>query len=156
MSGSNITFNIAKGTLATRAALPAASDALLLVLLRSSGLVADGTLADYDDLAALLAGASDEFSDGTPVTSYARVAVTNPTVTVDDTNDRVDLDMPDQTWAALGGASNGTSGKLIICYDPDTTAGTDSTVVPQTAHSFDATTDGTDLTALISNYARIT
>lgn len=139
-------FNIAKGKAGYYSTLPAANDALLVVLLKSSGLEADDTLNNYDDLAALLAAANDEAD----FTNYARKTITSVTPTIDDTNNRLDVDFADQTWTAAGGASNNTLGKLLVCYDPDTTAGTDSTVIPLTAHDFTATTDGSDLTAVLA------
>lgn len=148
MSGSNGVFNIAKGSVAYYASLPAASDSLIAVLLKSSGLEGDTTLADYDTLSALLAGANDEASDA----SYSRKALTSVTVTVDDTNDRVDLDCADITWSALAGAA---IAKLVICYDGNTGSGTDADIIPLTYHSFDVTPDGTDVTATVSNFARI-
>lgn len=72
------------------------------------------------------------------------------TITVDDTNNRVDIDIADQTWVAAGGGTNNTVEKLLICYDPDNTTGTDTTIVPITAHTFQVTTDGSDLTAQIA------
>jgi hypothetical protein len=150
MSGTDLVFNIAKGKVAYYATLPAANDALIVVLLKSSGLVADGTLADYDDLSALLAGTSDECD----ATAYVRKTAASVTVTPDDTNDRQDADFADVVWTALGGASNNTIAKLIVCYDGDTTAGTDANIIPLTAHSFDVTTDGTDLTAVVANFFR--
>jgi hypothetical protein len=135
-------FNIARGRLAYYASLPATNDALVVVLLKSAGLEADDTLNNHDDLAALLAAANDEAD----AANYTRKTVTaSITVTVDDTNNRVDMDMPDLTWTALGGATNNTLGKLLVCYDPDTTGGTDSTVVPLTYHDCVVSTDGTDV-----------
>lgn len=140
-------MNIAKGRIATYAGLPAANDALIVVLLKSSGLEADDTLNNYDDLAALLAAANDEAD----ATNYARKTVTSGiTVTVDDTGNKVDIDMPDLTWAALGGVSNNTLAKMLVCYDPDTTGGTDSSVIPLTYHDCAVTTDGTDVTVQIA------
>jgi hypothetical protein len=140
-------FNIAKGKIRYYTELPAASDALVVVLLKSTGLVADTALADYDDLAALLAGASDECD----FTNYARKTVTLGVIaTVDDSNDRVDVDMPDLTWTAAGGAANNTVGKLIVAYDPATGSGTDSEIIPLTFHDCAFTTDGTDVTAAIA------
>lgn len=144
----NGVFNIARGRAAYYATLPATSDALIVVLLKSAGLVADDTLNDYVDLAALLAGASDEAD----FTNYARKTVTaSVTVTIDNTANLVDADLPDQTWAAAGGAVNNTLGKLLICYDADTGAGTDAAIIPLTYHDFSATTDGSDLTAQIAS-----
>jgi hypothetical protein len=147
MSGSDIVFNIALGQVKYYASLPAANDALVIVLLKSSGLVADDTLRDYDDLAAVLAGASDECD----FTNYARITRTSGiTPTVDDTNNRLDIDIADFTWASAGGASNNTIAKLLVCYDPDTTGGTDGSIIPLTAHSYDETTSGSDITAVVA------
>lgn len=141
----NGVFNISKGKIAYYASLPAANDALIVILLKSSGLVSDATMIDYDDVAAILAGASDEAD----FANYARKIVTaSITVTVDDTNDRVDIDFPDLTWAA---ATTGQAlGKLIVAYDPDTTGGTDSSLVPMSYHDFVTTTDGNDLVGVVA------
>jgi hypothetical protein len=141
----DLVFNIAKGKVGYYATLPAASDALIVVLLKSTGLVSDATMIDYDDLATILAGASDEAD----FTNYARKTAASVTSTVDDTNDRLDADFADITWTAAGGASNNTLGKLLVCYDGDTGAGTDSNIIPLTAHDFVATTNGGDLTAQV-------
>lgn len=93
-----------------------------------------------------MAAANDEAD----FTNYVRKNVTTTTPTVDDTNNRIDIDIADQTWTAAGGGTNNTLSKLLIVYDPDTTTGTDSTVVPLTAHDFVVTTDGSDLTAQIA------
>lgn len=140
-------FNIAKGKIAYYGGLPAVNDALIVVLLKATGLVADSVMVDYSDVAALLAGASDE-SD---TTNYVRKTAASVTVTVDNTNDRVDIDMADITWTALGssGATQGI-GKLIVAYDPDTTTGTDSSLVPLTYHDCAFTADGTDFVATIA------
>lgn len=139
----DVVFNIARGKTGYYATLPAANDAFIVVLLKSSGLVADATMVDYDTLAAVLAGASDECD----FTNYARKSVTSLTPTVDDTNDRLDIDMADQTWTSAGGASNNTVGAMLICYDGDTTGGADTDIVPLVKLDFSATTDGSDLVA---------
>jgi hypothetical protein len=133
-------MNISKGKIKYYAELPAANDALIVVLLKSTGLEADDTLNNYDDLAALLAAANDEAD----FTNYSRKTLASVTVTVDDTNNRCDLDAADFTYTSAGGATNNTVGKLLICYDPDTTTGTDSTVVPVAYYDCSFTTDGTD------------
>jgi len=144
----DVVFNISLGEVKKYCKLDGgANDALIVVLLKSSGLEADGTIRDYDDLAALLAAANDEAD----FTNYVRKTISSATITVDDTNNRVDIDIADQVWTSAGGAANNTLGALLVCYDPDTTAGTDSTVVPLTKHDFSVTTDGTDLTAQIAS-----
>lgn len=139
-------MNIAKGKVKYYAELPAANDALLVVLLKATGLEADDTLNNYDDLAALLAAANDECD----FTNYSRKTLASVSVTVDDTNNRLDIDAADFTYTAAGGATNNTIGKALVCYDPDTTGGTDSSIVPLTYHDFTATTDGNDLQVTIA------
>ncbi|MGW3330613.1 hypothetical protein ACWDF9_08735 [Streptomyces rubiginosohelvolus] len=142
----NIVFNVALGRLAHYASLPATNDALVLVPLEASGLVADSTMRDYDDLNALLGGASNE------QTTMGRKTLASVTATVDDTNDRVNLDCADVTWtAALGNAI----GAVVICYDPDTTGGTDADLIPLTKHDVAMTPDGSDFTLTISDFARV-
>ncbi|HKS46367.1 MAG TPA: hypothetical protein VJT49_14900 [Amycolatopsis sp.] len=138
-------FNISKGRIAYYASLPAANDALIVVLLKAAGLEADDTLNNYDDLGALLAASNDEAD----FTNYARKTLSSVTVTVDDTNNRVDLSAANVTWSSAGGATNNSIGKFLVCYDPDTTTGTDSSVIPVTYHDAVFTTDGTDQTITI-------
>lgn len=138
-------FNIAKGKVKYYSELPAANDALIVIPLESSGIETDSTLKDYDDVSALLAGSTNEQTTG------GRKTITSVSVTVDDTNDRVDIDVADQTWTSLTGNAIGA---LLIAYDPDTTGGTDSSLVPLTKHDFSITPDGTDVTATIANFYR--
>jgi hypothetical protein len=146
MANDNFTFNACKGEVKSLAALPAANDALIVVLLKLTGLQADLTLADYTDLAALLAASNDECD----FTNYTRKTLTGVTNTVDNANNWLDTDAVDFTYAAAGGATNNSIGKALICYDGDTTAGTDANIRPMTAHAFTATTDGNDLVVTIA------
>ena len=141
-SGADIVANISLGRVAHWATLPAASDALIVVPLETTGLVADATLRDYDDLSTLLAGATNE-----QTTMGRKTISASVTVTVDDTNERVDVDCPDQVWT---GATGNAISKLAFCYDGDTGAGTDANITPLTFHSFDVTPDGSDVTAQIA------
>lgn len=135
--------NIAKGKVKYYAELPAANDALIIVPLEATGLEADATLKDYDDLGALLAGTTNE------QTTMGRKTVTTGIVpTVDDTNERLDIDITtDPVWL---GATGNPLGAILICYDPDTTGGTDSTIIPLTKHDFTVTPDSSDITATIA------
>lgn len=147
---SSFVFNVAKGKVAYYATLPAANDAIVVVLLKVGNLEADATLKDYDTLALLLAGTSDEAD----FTNYARQTVNSAsspgiTISIDDTANVVYVDGPDIAWSNAGGAVNNSLGKVLFCYDPDTTGGTDSTLVPLTAHDFVGTTDGRTLSLTI-------
>jgi hypothetical protein len=103
------------------------NSALVLVVLSATNLEADATLRDYDTLSALLAGTSDEVTNA----GYARIVITDAGLsafTVDDTNNQLVLPLANQTTAAI---STGNSwSKLLICYDNDTTGGTDANIIP--------------------------
>jgi hypothetical protein len=158
----NFVFNIARGRVrqyyetvdqnatTTQAGIASTTNsALVVLLLESSGIEADATLADYDDLSALLAGTSNEPTGGT----YVRKLLTDADLAAsapDDTNNRLDLDIPDITWTALTTTGNGAIAALLVCWDGDTTAGTDANIVPLTKHDFAFTPDGTDVTAQIA------
>lgn len=152
MSGSDGVFNIAKGRVAYYAGLPAASDALIATLWTS--IASDATIKDLDTLAAIEADASSAEATTGTVSDYVRKTLGSVTVTVDDSNDRVDVDCADITWTGLGGANNTAIVKLIICYDADTGSGTDSDIIPLTYHTFDLTPDNSDVTATVANFFR--
>jgi hypothetical protein len=135
----DLVFNIAKGKAAYYAGLPAASDALIVVPLETTGLEADATLKDYDTLSALLAGTSNEQS-----TMGRKTVSASVTVTINDTTDLVDVDMPDQVWTA---ATGNAISALLVCYDPDTGAGTDADIIPLVKLDCVMTPDGSDFTA---------
>lgn len=143
----NIVFNVALGRVAYYASLPAANDALILVALESSGLETDAVLRDKDDLAAVVAGTTNE------QTTVTRKTLSSVTVTIDDTNDRVALDAADVTWTAPTGNAIGA---VVICYDPDTTSGTDADLIPLTKHDLTWTPDGNNFTLTIADFCRIT
>lgn len=104
----------------------------------------DATLKDLDTLAAIEAdGDTAEVTN----TNYARKVLTDAgsiTVTVDDANNRTDVDFPDQTWNSVGAGDSWTD--VTVNYDSDTTAGTDSNIVPLTQHDFAVTPDGSNIT----------
>ncbi len=133
-------FNIAKGAAAEKVRDSAANLGMLLL----KAAAADNTQKDVDDVAALLAGGATEAD----FTNYARKTGLTGTITVDDTNDRVDVDIPDQTWTSAGGATNNTLTDLVIYYQE---SAADSGRVPLTQHDFPVTTDGSDLTAQINS-----
>lgn len=142
---SDFVFNIAKGKAAYYATLPAANDALIVIPIEASGVESDATLIDYDTVSALLAAANNEQS------TMGRKTVTSVTVTVDDANNRVDVDIADITWTA---ATGNAISDLLIAYDPDTTGGTDADLIPLTWHDFSITPDGSDVTATVANFFR--
>lgn len=131
-------FNIAKGAWAEKIRDSASAVGVMVVKTAES----DALMIDRATVTALLTGNTEA-----NFTNYARKTGVTGTVTVDNTNDRVDGDIPDQTWTAAGGGVNNTTAKLIIFYDE---GGTDATRIPLSAHDFVTTTDGSDLIAQIA------
>jgi hypothetical protein len=140
----NIVFNIAKGRVVelyqrVKSNDPANS-ALILVPIETSGLEADSVLIDKDDLAAVLAGATNEQS------TMGRKTLTDADLASlpapDDTNDRYDISLPTVTWT---GATGSAISKILVCYDSDTTGGTDSNIIPLTMFDFAITPSGADV-----------
>jgi hypothetical protein len=146
-------FNVAKGRVVELYNRVENNDptnsALIVLVLATSGLESDATLIDKDDVAALVSGATNEVTN----TNYARKVLTDTQLSAlpspDDTNDRYEVDIPDQTWTGVA-AGDGWS-KLIVAYDSDTTGGTDANIIPLTAHDFVVTPDGSDITAVIAS-----
>ena len=140
----NIVFNIAKGRVAELYNRVKSNDptnsAIILVPIETSGLESDATLIDVDTLAALIAGTTNE------QTTMGRKTLTDADLAAfpapDDTNDRMDLSLPTVTWTA---ASGNAISKIAVCYDSDTTAGTDTNIVPLTMFDFVQTPSGADI-----------
>lgn len=140
----NIVFNIAKGRVAELynrvESNDPANSAIILVPIETSGLEADATLIDVDSLSALIAGATNE------QTTMGRKTLTDADLASipapDDGNDRSDRSLPTVTWTAAGG--NAIS-KIVVCYDPDTTGGTDADIIPLTMFDFAQTPSGADI-----------
>lgn len=142
----NIVFNIAKGRVVefynrVKANDPANS-ALILVPIETAGLETDAVLIDKDDLAALLVGTTNEqITMGRKVlTDVELAALPAP----DDVNDRYDISLPTVNWT---GATGNPISKIAVCYDADTTGGTDANIIPLTMFDFAVTPSGTDVAA---------
>lgn len=151
-------FNQAKGHVSEFATRILGNDpansAFIVLLLDNS--VADATAEDYDTLSDVLGDAGTD--EASAVTNYTRKTITDSgeglTRTVDDTNNRVDIDVSDITWTALGNGANALLSDLIFSYDSDTTGGDDTNIIPCTQHDFVIQTDGSDVTAQVANFFR--
>lgn len=133
-------FNISKGAFVEK--IRDAATNVLVLLLKANE--AESTMIDRDTVDALLAEVGTTEAD---FTNYARKTGITGTITVDDTNDRVDADIPDQTWTSAGGATNNTLTKLIVAYEE---SAADTGRIPLTHHDFAVTTDGSDITAQVN------
>ena len=143
----NFIFNVAKGRHIEFFERVRTSDPtnaqLVLVMLQTAE--ADATLIDYDDLATLLAAPGNVEAD---FTNYARVTYGSGDVAatvVNDTLDKRTGALPLKSIASAGGTLDNTLAKSILCYDPDSTGGTDANLVPIAAYDTVVTTNGQTL-----------
>ena len=132
-------FNIAKGAVAEKARDDAARFTVLLLKVNET----EADLIDHNDVAAMLAASNTEAD----FTNYERKVNLTATLTVDDTNNRAEVDLSDLTWTAAGNGSNNTLTKLIVCYEEPGSPTEDAALTPLTHHDFTPTTDGSDITA---------
>jgi len=112
----------------------------------AAGAVTDATLTDCDDFAAMItAGVTELSTNGwNRKTIAAADLATLPAP--DDTNNRYDVDMPDQTWTAV---SSGTSTDLVLCYASVATP-TNGQLQPIGVYDFAITPDGSDVVAQVN------
>lgn len=151
----NFVFNRAAGRVTEWAERINANDptnsVFVIAVLATTGIETDAVLRDLDDLTALVAGTTDYVTN----TGYARKVLDQTggiTITYDDTNDRVDVDTPDQVWTAVAAGSGWND--VVFGYDSDSTAGTDANILPATQHDFVVTPDGSDITAQVAVFFR--
>lgn len=125
-----------------------ANSVIVWDLLATTGIESDAVLKDKDTFADLVSGTTN-FATGT---GWARKVIDNTgglVVTYDDTNDRVDIDVPDQTYTGVSNAADDVSA-LVSGYDSDSTGGTDANILPWTQHDWPIQPDGSDVTAQIA------
>jgi len=143
----DLVFNIAKGRVAQMYKdvddnNPAGS--VLRVFVIDANGETDDNIRDADTMAAVFALLANEVTNS----GYTNKPITDTEIafSVDDTNNRVDLDIPDQTWTGVVAGDAWTD--IIVAFDPDGTD-TDSQTIPLTLHDFVVTPDGSDITAQI-------
>ncbi len=140
----NIVFNISKGLVAAYydrvKSNDPANSAIILVPIETSGLESDATLIDVDTLAALISGATNEQTTmGRKTLTDVELAAIPAPVDASDYNER---SLPTVTWTA---ATGNAISKIAVCYDPDTTGGADSAIIPMTMFDFVQTPSGADI-----------
>ena len=139
----NFVFNIAKGKAGQLFANVDANSPtgceIVVIPIEASGVESDATLKDYDTVAAVLGGTTNE------QTTMGRKDVVGAgvTVTVDDSGDLLKVEIADQTWTA---ATGNAISDLLICYSPGA-ASADTLIIPLTCHDFSVTPDGSDIVA---------
>lgn len=114
------------------------ANVLIVLLLKASETEAD--LVDHDELDALLGAAGNT---ETIASDYGRKTGITGSISIDDNNARVDCDIPDQTWTAIGNGQNDTLTKAIVAYEE---SAADTGRIPLSHHDFAVTTSNNDLT----------
>jgi hypothetical protein len=144
-------FNIALGRVAELYNRVDTNDptnsAIIIEVLATSGIETDAVLKDKETLDAVITGTTNKVTN----TGYALKTLTDSDLaafSADHANNRVDLDIPDQTWTAVA-AGDGWN-DVVICYDNDSTSGTDANIIPMTMHDFVITPDGSDITMQVN------
>jgi hypothetical protein len=142
-------FNIAKGRVAEFVNRVKSNDPatarLVIIPLEAAGLETQANLEDSDFLSEVLDGATNEQTTmGRKFLADTDLAA-GAGATPDDTNNRMDVDIPDITWTA---ATGNALGALVVAYDPNSSA--DAAIIPLTHHTFAVTPDGSDIVAVIN------
>jgi hypothetical protein len=154
----NFVFNIAKGRVVEYYNRVENNDpstsALIVVVLASTGLEAQSVLEDADTLAAVVSGATNEVTG----TGWDRKTLSDTELaafpTPDDTNNRYAVPIPTFNWTPAAAADD--AGALVVCYDANTGAGTDTDLIPLTHHDFTVLTDGNQVVVNAGDFFRAT
>lgn len=150
----NFVFNAAKGRAVEfyyRAENNDGTNAAI-ILVPCSASDTEANAQDADDLTAALATAINEQSSG----GWSRKTLESVQLATfpspNDTDNRYDIQVPSVTWTGPT-AGNNTTG-LLICFDYDTTAGTDANIIPISHHDFVVTADGNDVVLNVGDFLR--
>lgn len=126
----SVTANISKGReveFYNRILTNDPTNSAFIMLVLATGGDSLGTLQDYDTVSAVLAGPSAEVTNG----GYSRKTITALSAWApNDIGNSVALTLPVQTFTTIAAGDVWDIG--VIAYDPDTTSGTDTTLVPVT------------------------
>lgn len=149
----NYIFNIAKGRAVEFYNRVESNDptnsAFILVPLSASGSEAEAQ--DYDDLTAVLGGTANELSgNGWVRKTLESVELASLPAPVDASN-YYSISVPQVTWTA---PTVGTATGLLICFDSDTTGGTDANIIPIGHYDFAVVSDGNDVVLNAGEFLR--
>lgn len=115
-----------------------------LIVIPFGGSNTDDEVRDADTVAALeaLSGLIERTANGW---NRKTLAAADVTITVDDTNNRIDWDITDQSWTPTADATT----RVCVAYDADNTAGTDADLIPLVVVDFAITPDGSQVTMVV-------
>jgi hypothetical protein len=144
-------FNISKGRVvefANRVDVSDPTNAVFVVVALNST-ATHATLRDLDTLALVIADVNTVEAANT---GYARIVLDQDDITTispDDANDRFDVDLADFEFGAITDDDVDWT-HLVLCYDSDSTGGTDTNIVPMLLFDFAVTIDGSAVTAQVN------
>ncbi len=148
----NFAFNFAKGRMVELMHRVDQNDPAnsAIILVPCSASDTEANAQDAETLTAALATAINE-----QTTSWTRKTLTDAdiaAIAADHTNNRFPAVLPAVTWTAPT-VGNNTTG-LLVCYDPDTTGGTDANIIPISHHTFVVVADGNDVIVNAGDFTR--
>lgn len=142
-------FNIAKGRVIEffqRVDLNDPANSAIIIVPVDVGATTDATLRDFTTLSAVLGAATERSTS-----NWNRKTLTDADLgpfSPDNVNDRFDITIGNITWTPGPTAGNVTD--LLVCYDNDTTGGTDANIIPLLQYDFPITPDSSDVIAAIN------
>jgi len=150
----NFVFNIAKGRVVEFYNRAENNDPTnsAIILVPCSASDSEANAQDADTLTAALATAINEQTGGGWVRKTLESSQLASLPAPNDTDNRYDIQVPSVTWTTPAGG-NDTTG-LLICYDSDTTGGTDANIIPISHHDFVVTADGNDVVLNVGDFFR--
>jgi len=119
------------------------NSAIILVPVKVSD--TEANVQDFDSLEAVLAGTIDEQTEGWSRKTLTDADLSGTQYNEDDTNNRGQASIPAVKWTAPTSGKNTTG--VLICYDSDTTGGTDANILVLEHLDFAVTADGNDVEA---------
>lgn len=144
----DLVFNIAKGRVAelyNRVDQGDPAAARLYVIPISAGAATDAALRDCATFADVITAGVTELTTG----GWNRKTLTAAdlaALAADNTNDRMDVDIPDPVWTTVSGSA---ATDLVICY-ASVASPTNAQLIPLTLHDFAVTPNGGDITAQVA------
>lgn len=137
---SSLVNTYAKGRYIEKCMLLLGTDNITVVLLQNTGLPADSTLVNYQNLGAMLAVAQEA-----TFSNYARMNLSSSSILITRSTGTsptsVTVSFAQQIWASAGGAVNNTISKVALVYQP-TSATPDSGCLVLATLDYSGTTTG--------------
>jgi hypothetical protein len=145
---SSLINTYAKGRFVEKCMLPLGTDSIVVVLIQNTGLPADTTLVNCQNLQAVWNAGAQEAN----FTNYQRMSLTGSSISItyatNTTPTEVTVSFAEQTWNAAGGAVNNTISKVALVYQPTSSSSDGQCLVLATLDYTGTTTGGAFIVTL--------